>query len=414
MFHASRFTVHVSTEHLRLTNFQQSFVIVILLASYLCGCGSTVVQQGQVVYVAEGQALVDKGSDSGFDVGDRLLVYRQVKLTHPVSGEFLGVIREELAEVSVDAVRKDTSSFQIDETSSERSLSCSIEPGDRVTVKEHHDGRVADLVREVGSIVYIEPESQFVAVRLSDSSELGTGDILVIVAPVGEIVQPISPTLECGGSPIAMEMRKIAEISIRKLLNPRIKIVNLPGNSTVAGCEVIALNGTPEIGDVVLKVSNPKLSRWFLEIGKFSKRAIYERAYRQAIRYYGNAEYWQAIKKLKTVEVSKAGYEDTLYMLAACYKHLGLYNDAERYFQLAVDKNPDDPKIWLELAYMHLERNLLKKAAEAYEQLAKLQPDNPKIWMDLGDIFKRLGEVEKSEDAYQRAAKLTSDSGEIE
>jgi len=339
-------------------------IVFVLIVLYLCGCSSTAVQYGRVIYVADGQVLVDKGTEDGINVGDKLSVYRAVKLTHPVSGEFLGVIREELAEVSVGAVKRDMSSFQIDGANR-------VQPGDRVTVKEHHDGRVADdFVREVGSIVYVEPESQIVDVRLGDSSELQIGDMLVVVVPVGEILHPISER------PVAVEMKRISEILI----------VNFAQNATVASCEVTAFGELPEIDDVVLQVSNPKLSRWFFDIDKFSKKRVYERAYRQALRYYGNAEYWKTIKNLKTVEASNPGYEDTLYMLAACYKHLGLYNKAERYFKRAIDQNPEDPKIWLELAYMHIERNLLKKAADAYQQLAKLQPENPKIRTDLGEI----------------------------
>jgi len=344
-----------------------------------------------VIYVAEGQALVDRGSESGINIGDRLSVYRKVKLTHPVSGEFLSILREELAEVSVDAVREDTSSFQIDGA-------WEIEPGDKFVVKQHHDGRVSDFAKEVGSVVYVAPEPHITDVRLNDSSELQTGDILVVVALLKEILHPISEL------PIAVEMKRIAEI----------KIVNLAQNSTLASCEVTAFRGLPEIGDIVLKVSNPKSSRFFFDIGKFSKKTVYKRAYRQAIRYYGNAEYWETIKRLKTVEASRAGYEDTLYMLAACYKHLGLYDEAERYFKRAIAAKPDDAKIWLELAYMYIDQNLLEKAADAYQQLAKLQPDNPKIWVHLGDVLKRLGNIEKSNDAYQRAEKLTSDSEEKE
>jgi len=352
--------VFSSTTHQMKLHFVFLLAFIVL---YLCGCGSSV-QHGQVIYVAEGQALVDRGSENGIHSGDRLSVYRKVKLTHPVSGEFLSIFREELAEVSVDAVRKDTSSFQIDGTQK-------IEPGDKVVVKQHHDGRVTDFAKEVGSVVYVAPESHITDVRLSD--ELQTGDMLVVVVPLKEILYPISER------PVAVEMKKIAEI----------KIVNLAQNSALASCEVTAFNGLPEIGDVVLKVSNPKLSRWFFDIGKFSRKAVYERAYRQAIRYYGNAEYWKTIKKLKTVETSRAGYEDTLYMLAACYKHLGLFDEAERYFKRAIDAQPDDAKIWLELAYMYINQNLLEKAADAYEQLAKLQPENPKIRMDLENMRKR-------------------------
>ena len=99
-------------------------------------------------------------------------------------------------------------------------------------------------------------------------------------------------------------------------------------------------------------------------------------------------------------------FEDKLYLLALSYKHSGMYEKAQNYFQRAARQNPDDAKIWLKLAYMYLEQNRLKEAANAYQQFTKLLPDNYQLWIDLSKIYSRMGDQAKSNAAHQKAAQL--------
>jgi tetratricopeptide (TPR) repeat protein len=211
--------------------------------------------------------------------------------------------------------------------------------------------------------------------------------------PLRIIQHPIS------GQKIALQMKKIADV----------EVVAIDSTSNTASCRITESIASSEIGDAVVKLSETSISSWFQEIDESSEEMIYQRAYRQALEHYESAEYWQVIRNLQTIEALNTGFEDTLYLLAASYKHLSMYDKAQNYFELATRQKPEDAKIWLELAYMYLDQNRLKEAADAYQWLTKLLPDNYQLWIDLSNLYSRMGEQAKSNAAYQKAAQLEAD-----
>ncbi|MBC8234503.1 tetratricopeptide repeat protein [bacterium] len=358
-------------------------------------CGSSV-QQGLVIWSESNQILLDVGSEDGIGVGDKATIHRETQLTHPASGEYLGMLEEELTDASIIAVREDTATAKL-VGDALRSVPLTIQPGDKAIVTEQKDAQTTNFVTEIGAVISIEPQSQSIEITIQNPNEIYPGATLTVAMPKKIIQHPVS------GDKIAILMRKIADV----------EVIAVDSTSNTANCRISESNGSPEIGDIVVKLPETSISSWFQEMDEYSEEMIYRRAYRQALKHYESAEYWQVIRNLKTIESLNIGFEDTLYLLAASYKHLGIYDKAQNYFERAMRQKPDDAKIWLELAYMYLDQNRLKEAADAYQQITKLFPNNFQFWIDLSNIYSRMGDQAKRNAAYQKAAQLEPNNEEV-
>ncbi|MBM3236765.1 tetratricopeptide repeat protein [Candidatus Poribacteria bacterium] len=435
MYHASRITYHVSRftpafiykMNLYVISkiikfYFRLFIILPVMVSF-CACGASV-QQSLVIWAEDDQILLDVGSDSGIGVGDKASIYRETRLTHPANGEDLGMLKENLTDVSIIAVRKNSVTARLVEDTL-RPVPSIIQPGDKAVITKqkgeipsfppHTDGEISssppfskggrgDFVTQIGSVTFVEPQSQNIEIALQNPTEIFLSATLTVAMPLRIIQHPVS------GQKIALLMQKIADV----------EVISVDSASNTANCRITesplsplfqrGVGGiSPEIGDPVVKLSETSISSWFQEIDESSEEMIYQRAYRQALRHYESAEYWQVIRNLQTIEALNIEFEDTLYLLAASYKHLGMYDKAQNYFERAVRQKPEDAKIWLELAYMYLDQNRLKEAADAYQQLTKLLPDNYQLWIDLSNIYSRMGDQTKSNAAYQKATQLEPD-----
>jgi hypothetical protein len=367
-----------------------------------CACGASV-QQSLVIWAEGDQILLDVGSDNGIRVGDKASIYRETRLTHPASSEDLGMLKENLTEASIIAVRENSVTARLVEDTL-RPVPLIIQPGDKAVIAKpkgeippFEKGGRGDFVTKIGSVAFVEPQSPKIEITIQNPTEIFLSATLTVGMPLKIIQHPVS------GDKIALLMRKLADI----------EIVTIDSTSSIANCRVTESSGSPEIGDTVVKLTETSISSWFQEIDESSEEMIYQRAYRQALEHYESAEYWQVIRNLQTIEALNTGFEDTLYLLAASYKHLSMYDKAQNYFELATRQKPEDAKIWLELAYMYLDQNRLKEAADAYQQLTKLLPDNYQLWIDLSNIYSRMGDQAKSDAAYQKAAQFEPNNEEV-
>ena len=388
--------IHLSTKEDIIKICFKLFILLSGMVNFWA-CGSSV-QRGIVIWSEGEQILLDIGSDNGIGVGDKASIHREIQLTHPASGEDLGMLKEELTVASIIAVRKNTATAKFAGGARRPVLvgdalhrvPLTIQPGDKAVITEQKSGQPTNFVTEIGSVTLVGPQSQSIEITLQNPSKIFLAPTLTVAMPESIIQHPVS------GAKIALLMRKIADV----------EVVAVDSASNTASCRITESKGSLEIGDAVVKLSDPSISAWFQETDEFSEEMILKRAYRQALRHYEAAEYWQVIKNLQTIETLKEDFEDTLYLLAASYKHLGIYDKAQNYFQRAVCQQPEDAKIWLELAYMYLDQNRLKEAAEAYQHLTKLLPDDYRLWIDLSEIHSRMGDQAKSNAAYQKAAQL--------
>ena len=368
-------------------------LLIILLGIMNFPSCSSSVQQGLVIWSEDDQLLLDIGSNNNIGVGDKISVYREIQLTHPTSGEDLGMLKEDLADASIIAARKNSATAQF----SRESVSTArlkIPPGDKIIVTSQKTRQTIDFITQIGSVTFAEAQSQDIEITLRKSVEIHPSDTLTIAMPFEIIKHLVS------GDKIALQMKKIADI----------EVITTDFNSNKASCRIIESSSYPEIGDAVVQLSDSSISSWFQETDEFSEDIIFQRAYRQALRHYQSSEYWQVIRNLQRIEALSSEFANTLYLLASSYKHLGMYNQAHDYLQRAARQNPEDAKILVELAYMYLDENRLREAADVYQRLTNLFPDNYQLWIDLSDIYEQMGDKAKSDIAYQKAVQFDSDN----
>jgi cytochrome c-type biogenesis protein CcmH/NrfG len=77
--------------------------------------------------------------------------------------------------------------------------------------------------------------------------------------------------------------------------------------------------------------------------------------------------------------------------------------------EMAVKKNPEDVKAWVQLGNLFFDANQLEDAIRAYEKSLELAPGDPRVLTDLGVMYRRNQMPEKAIQAFDRA--IAADSG---
>jgi hypothetical protein len=81
------------------------FIFILFLTLFI-GCAPS--WSGKVVYLEDGKLVIQPESAGKIKSGQKVLIYRQKTITHPVTGEELGMIRDDIAEVPIIWVRDKT------------------------------------------------------------------------------------------------------------------------------------------------------------------------------------------------------------------------------------------------------------------------------------------------------------------
>ncbi len=89
--------------------------------------------------------------------------------------------------------------------------------------------------------------------------------------------------------------------------------------------------------------------------------------------------------------------EDFITMLADTYYYLDAHDESDRYYQKALDKNPDNATALNNYSYhLALRGERLDEALEMSERSLELQPDNPAFLDTYGWIFYQKGDYEEA------------------
>lgn len=95
--------------------------------------------------------------------------------------------------------------------------------------------------------------------------------------------------------------------------------------------------------------------------------------------------------------------------LAVVYEAIGLPEEAERYYRLALNDEPQNYSILRNLADFYYESQILGAAKELYEKI----PDGERDWeilFKLGNIFMRLGDADAALNYWEKAKNLNSEN----
>jgi hypothetical protein len=366
--------------------FNLAFVGFLGLLIFLMGCAPS--WSGKIVYLEDGKLVIQPEGKEKIKSGQKLLVYRQKTITHPVTGEELGMIKDNIAEVSVTWVWNKTVT------------AIATDPWfDMMTVDDHVSAvrgsvkPVTGSVLEIGKIQDFDTGYKVIRVAIMLDKPLLREDKMTVVKYTNMITDPKT------GEILAVKVESLAN-----LIEMR--------NSTVFSYELTDNLNWIEDDDFIVKRTGDMLKepQWFQDPPDgFSESWIFRRNYLRAIRYYNTGLYKEAMLELNNV---KPQYEDTDYLMGLCYTKINRYDEAVKYLNEYLKQKQDDVRGWTLLAYTYMKQGNLLDSAKTYEKLIVLIPNEPEIWVDLGDIYRKIGDQQKAEKAYKKALDIDPNNEE--
>jgi len=144
-----------------------------IFISFLMGCAPS--WSGKIVYLDDGKLVIQPENNEKIKSGQKLLVYRQKTITHPVTGEELGMIKDNISEVPVTWVRNKTVTALATDPWFDMMMA-----DDCVSAIRGAVNPVDGLVFEVGRINDVDPKNRIVDVSLINSKDV-TGDKLIVI-----------------------------------------------------------------------------------------------------------------------------------------------------------------------------------------------------------------------------------------
>ena len=110
---------------------------------------------------------------------------------------------------------------------------------------------------------------------------------------------------------------------------------------------------------------------------------------------------WEILKPLKN------NYSEGVLMKADCQRALGKWDEAIKYYELAIRLNPRDVAPYWYLGNYYRQIGEFDKAIEYYEKMTHLN-DSEQIFTELAQLYIRVDKTEKAIATYERAIEINS------
>lgn len=101
-----------------------------------------------------------------------------------------------------------------------------------------------------------------------------------------------------------------------------------------------------------------------------------------------------------------------LYNLGWAYYNKGNYELAERYYQKALDVEPNYARALWGLGLIHLSTGKMDEARREFEEAVKKAPTFAQAYLDLGNLYQEEGQTQKAVSAYKKVLSIT-DTGPL-
>jgi len=92
--------------------------------------------------------------------------------------------------------------------------------------------------------------------------------------------------------------------------------------------------------------------------------------------------------------------------LAKCFRGLGKYDDAIKFFEIAATFSPNDPEIINAIGTCYLEKQEIDKALEKLNKAIELDPRNAEAFSNRGAAYERSGNYQQAIADYDKAIEL--------
>lgn len=93
---------------------------------------------------------------------------------------------------------------------------------------------------------------------------------------------------------------------------------------------------------------------------------------------------------------------------ARALRELGLYEDAGRLLEAAVQRHPRDAEVRMQLGILRVDQGNIPSALEHFQAAARLDDENAEVWNNLGFALLAAGRPEEAVDALRTSLQLDS------
>lgn len=122
---------------------------------------------------------------------------------------------------------------------------------------------------------------------------------------------------------------------------------------------------------------------------------------------YSSARYDELVgEKTPRTEIAEGALAH--YNLGLAFRQRGLYGEAEREFNLALERGEEPLLVKQARAEMMLLQTQGAEAAAVYDELIREEPNSPKLWNERGVAAHQMGDLDTAEESYRRSLELDS------
>jgi len=378
----------ISQNTLNFLNLVNSLIFLIIVIFFF-GCGNS--WHGQVVYLLDGKVVIQSKDTDKIKPGQKIRIYRQKTITHPVTNLVLDDITDNIGEFPVTWISNGILTTHVPEPE------FSMIMIDDETISTVGSGKpLSGSVYQIGKVTELVSKQKAVQFKANSIDSQGT---LTVISYKDTIISPSS------GEILALVVEPVAEL--------KIKNTDAQGRFTAIYNLLDEKLGWVEIDDIIVKRTGDMASEkfWFQKLPDgFQESWMYNRNYLRSIRLYYSGLYREAILELEEIMKFDPEYKDVSYLLGACYENINKPEDAIAQYKKILEKHPDEVKALISLGYLYINKDSLKEAMEVYESLTSIIPENSLLWTDLGDIYNKLGDVQKAQRAYRKALETDKDN----
>eukprot|EP01084_Bolivina_argentea_P171704 297488_1 len=124
----------------------------------------------------------------------------------------------------------------------------------------------------------------------------------------------------------------------------------------------------------------------------------------RAKQLFENEQYAEAKQLLLEVINSGDNTHYSLYEKLGDISHeLNQYDDSLKYYLKSMNKNAENPSIYIKLGDLYHEHlNNTSSAIEMYEECLQLYPENERCWFNYGKLSFKLQNYSKSEECFKK------------
>jgi len=124
------------------------------------------------------------------------------------------------------------------------------------------------------------------------------------------------------------------------------------------------------------------------------------------IAFLQKREYGTALSFLLEAKRQGADQPETFHSISICYFNTGDYENAEKYADIALKKNPDFFKAWLHLGAVYRAQAKLDEALKCFQKANQIDPRSAGVAYRIGEIYNDQGDMKKALELFNITLKI--------